>query len=55
MVIRLLVVCDFDTVHQKIKFTMKKGAQNKINYLQLTITNKHNQLTFGADHGSRAV
>jgi hypothetical protein len=38
---------EFNTLHPKLKFTMEKETQNKINYLDLTITKKHNQLTFG--------
>jgi hypothetical protein len=34
---------EFDTIHPKLKFSMEKEIQN----LDLTITKKHNQLTFG--------
>jgi hypothetical protein len=34
-------------MHPKIKFTMEKETQKRINYLDLTITKEHNKLTFG--------
>jgi hypothetical protein len=37
----------FTSVHPKIKLTMEKEVHSTLNYLDLTITNKHNQLTFG--------
>jgi hypothetical protein len=38
---------EYNTIQPKLKFTMEKKSQNKISYLHLTITRKHNQLTFG--------
>jgi hypothetical protein len=38
---------EFNSVHQKVKFTIDKEVCNTLNYLDPTITNKHNQLTFG--------
>jgi hypothetical protein len=34
---------EFNAIHEKIKFTIKKETHNKLNYPE----NKHNQLTFG--------
>jgi hypothetical protein len=36
---------EFNSIHPKIKF--KKAAHNTLNYLDLTIRNSHNKLTFG--------
>jgi hypothetical protein len=36
----------FNSVHLQIKFTIEKETQNKLNYLDTTITNLHNQLMF---------
>jgi hypothetical protein len=38
---------EFNAIHPKIKFTIEKETHSKLNYLDLTIGNKHNQLTFG--------
>jgi predicted cupin superfamily sugar epimerase len=38
---------EFNRLHPKIKFTMEKETQNRINYLDLTITKEDNKLTFG--------
>jgi hypothetical protein len=35
-----------NTIHPNIKFTMETEIHNTLNYLDLTITNKHNKLTF---------
>jgi hypothetical protein len=37
----------FNRIHPKIKFTMEKETQKRINYFDLTITKEHNKLTFG--------
>jgi hypothetical protein len=37
---------DFNSIHPKIKFTIEKEIQNRINYLNLTITIENNKLTF---------
>jgi hypothetical protein len=37
---------EFYSVHPKIKFTIEKESQNKVNYLDVAITDLHNQLTF---------
>jgi hypothetical protein len=37
---------EFNTIHPKIKFTMEKETQNRINYLDLTITKEYNKLMF---------
>jgi hypothetical protein len=36
-----------NTIHPKIKFTIETENHNTLNYLDLTITNSHNKLTFG--------
>lgn len=38
---------EFNSVHPQIKFATEKEICNKLNYLDLTMTNKQNQLTFG--------
>jgi hypothetical protein len=38
---------EFNTIHPNTKFTMEKETHNTLNYLDLTITNNHNKLTFG--------
>jgi hypothetical protein len=38
---------DFNTLHPKIQFTIETETDNSLNYLDLTITNKENRLTFG--------
>jgi hypothetical protein len=37
---------EFNKIHPKIKFTIDKEIQNKINYLDLTINKEDNKLTF---------
>jgi hypothetical protein len=37
---------EFNRIHPKIKFTIEKETQNKINYLDLTLTKEENKLTF---------
>jgi hypothetical protein len=37
---------DFHSVHPNIQFTIEKETHNSLNYLDLTITNEHNKLTF---------
>jgi hypothetical protein len=37
---------EFNRIHPKIKFTIEKETQNKINYLDLTITKEDNKLIF---------
>jgi hypothetical protein len=37
---------DFNAIHPKLKFTMEQQTQNKIIYLDLTITNNKNELSF---------
>jgi peptide-methionine (R)-S-oxide reductase len=37
---------EFNTVHPKINFTIEKETHNTLNYIDLTITNNHNKLTF---------
>jgi hypothetical protein len=39
-------LADFKSLHPNIQFTIEKETQNKFNYLDLTITNLHNTLTF---------
>jgi hypothetical protein len=39
-------LAEFNTLHPKIQFTMETEIDNKINYLDLTIINKHDQLAF---------
>jgi hypothetical protein len=36
-----------NTIHPTIKFTMETEKHNTLNYLDLTIMNNHNKLTFG--------
>jgi hypothetical protein len=36
-----------NTIHPKIKFTIETEKHNTLNYLDITITKKHNKLTFG--------
>jgi hypothetical protein len=38
---------EFNSIQSQIKFTIEKEIHTKLNYLDLSITNKHNQLTFG--------
>jgi hypothetical protein len=38
---------EFNIIHPKIKFSIEKETHDKLNYLNLAITNKQNQLTFG--------
>jgi hypothetical protein len=38
---------EFVSMHPQIKFTIEKEIHNKLNYLDLNLLNKHNQLTFG--------
>jgi hypothetical protein len=37
---------DFNSIHPNMQFTIEKETQNSLNYLDLTITNEHNKLTF---------
>jgi hypothetical protein len=37
---------DFNTLHPQIEFTMETEIDNKLNYLDLTIINKQDQLVF---------
>jgi DNA mismatch repair ATPase MutL len=37
---------EFNSVHHKIKFTMKKETRNRINYLDMTTIKEHNKITF---------
>jgi hypothetical protein len=37
----------FNSIHPKIKFTVEKEVYNALNYLDLIIKNKHNELIFG--------
>jgi hypothetical protein len=37
---------EFNTGHPKINFTIEKETRNTLNYLDVTITNNHNKLTF---------
>jgi nucleoside-specific outer membrane channel protein Tsx len=39
-------LADFNSIHPNIQFTIKKETHNKINYLDLSITNTYNTLTF---------
>jgi hypothetical protein len=36
----------FNSIHPNIQFTIENETQNYLNYLDLTITNEHNKLTF---------
>jgi hypothetical protein len=38
---------EFNKIHPKIKFTMEKETQNRINYLDLTVIKEDDKLTFG--------
>jgi hypothetical protein len=38
---------EFNTVHPKLKFTLETEAQNKINYLAITINKQHDTPKFG--------
>jgi hypothetical protein len=42
----LILYNENNTMHPKIKFTMETEKHNTLNYLDLTITNKNNKLTF---------
>jgi glycerol-3-phosphate cytidylyltransferase-like family protein len=37
---------DFNSIHPNIQYTIEKETQNSLNYLDLTITNEQNKLTF---------
>jgi hypothetical protein len=39
-------LADFNYIHPNFQFTIEKETQNKLNYLDITITNLHNTLTF---------
>jgi hypothetical protein len=38
---------EFNSIYPNIKFTMENEIHNTLNYLDLTITVNHNELTFG--------
>jgi hypothetical protein len=38
---------EYNTLHKKINVTIEKEIHNTLNYLDLTITNSYNKLTFG--------
>jgi hypothetical protein len=40
-------LCEFNKIHPKIKFTMEKEINNKINFLDPSIEKTHNNLQFG--------
>jgi hypothetical protein len=58
MLIDKLIVCnthntnikntlaEFNSIYIQIKFTNEKDIQNKLNYLDVTITNLHDRLMF---------
>jgi hypothetical protein len=37
-------------MHPKVKFSMETEKLNTLNYMDLTLTNNHNKLTFGIYH-----
>jgi hypothetical protein len=37
---------EFNAIHPTLKFTMEQQTQNRINYLDLTIMNNNNKLSF---------
>jgi ribosomal protein S25 len=41
------VLNEFNSIHPNIQYTIEKQTNNKLNYLDITIENRHNTLTFG--------